>query len=51
MRRFFHWLFHPETEGYSSIILIRILAGLVFLGEGIIKFLYPSMGISNGLRC
>lgn len=45
MKKFFHWLFHPYVEGYSAIILIRIFAGLVFLGEGILKFLYPSMGV------
>jgi putative oxidoreductase len=45
MSNFFHWLFHPYTQGYSSIILIRIFAGLIFLGEGILKFIYPSMGV------
>lgn len=47
MNRFVHWLFHPYTEGYSSIILIRLFAGLVFLGEGILKFLYASMGVKR----
>lgn len=47
MSRFFDWLFHPRTDGYSAIILIRIFAGLVFLGEGILKFLYPSMGVKR----
>lgn len=45
MSKFFNWLFNPYTEGYSSIILIRLFAGLTFLGEGILKFLYPSMGV------
>lgn len=45
MSKFFHWLFNPNTEGYSSIILIRLFAGLIFLGEGILKFIYPSMGV------
>lgn len=47
MSRFFDWLFHPNTSGQSAIILVRIFAGLVFLGEGIIKFLYPSMGVKR----
>lgn len=47
MKNFIYRLFHPYTEGYSSIILIRIFAGLVFLGEGILKFLYPSMGVTR----
>jgi len=45
MSNFFNWLFHPYTQGYNSIILIRIFAGLTFLGEGILKFIYPSMGV------
>lgn len=45
MTKFFDWLFHPYTEGYSSIILIRLFAGLTFLGEGILKFIFPSMGV------
>ncbi|MCE5317635.1 MAG: DoxX family protein [Parachlamydia sp.] len=47
MSRFLDWLFHPRTDGHSAIILIRIFAGLVFLGEGILKFLYPSMGLKR----
>lgn len=49
MSKFTHWLFHPYTEGYSSIILIRIFTGLVFLSEGIMKFLYPSLGLKRFL--
>lgn len=45
MAKLTHWLFHPYTGGYSSIILIRIFAGLTFIGEGILKFIYPSMGV------
>lgn len=45
MSKFFSWLFNPYLEGYSSIILIRIFAGLTFLGEGILKFIFPSMGV------
>lgn len=47
MSNFFHWLFHPNTEGYRSIILIRIFAGLTFLGEGILKFLFASQGVTR----
>ena len=45
MSKFFHWLFNPYTEGYSSIVLIRLFAGLTFIGEGILKFIFPSMGV------
>jgi uncharacterized membrane protein YphA (DoxX/SURF4 family) len=47
MQKLIHWLLHPHTEGYSSIILIRLFAGMVFLGEGILKFLFSSMGLKR----
>src|SRR3984957_19842451 len=45
MSKFFNWLFNPYVEGYSSIVLIRLFAGLTFIGEGILKFIFPSMGV------
>jgi putative oxidoreductase len=45
MSKLFDWLFNPYTEGYSAIILIRLFAGLTFVGEGILKFIFPSMGV------
>jgi len=45
MSKFFRWLFKSYTEGPSAIILIRLFAGLTFLGEGILKFIFPSMGV------
>ncbi len=47
MTKFFDWLLHPYTEGYRSIIFIRIFAGLVFLGEGILKFIFASQGVKR----
>jgi putative oxidoreductase len=44
MSKFSHWLFNPNVEGYSSIFFLRLFAGLTFLGEGILKFIFPSMG-------
>jgi putative oxidoreductase len=45
MSKFFKWLFKSYKEGPSAIFLIRLFAGLTFLGEGIIKFIFPSMGV------
>lgn len=45
MSKFIHWLFNPYTEGNSAIALIRLFAGLTFIGEGILKFIFPSMGV------
>ncbi len=47
MSKFFHWLFQPYTEGYKSIALIRLFAGMTFIGEGILKFLFSSMGVTR----
>lgn len=32
-----------KTDGPASVILIRLMIGLVFLSEGIQKFLYPDV--------
>lgn len=45
MSKFTDWLLYPYSDGYKSIALIRLFAGLTFLGEGILKFIYPSMGV------
>jgi putative oxidoreductase len=47
MNRFFHWLFHPPTNGHPANILIRFIVGGVFLVEGLIKFIYPVQGIGR----
>jgi uncharacterized membrane protein YphA (DoxX/SURF4 family) len=36
---FYRWL---ETHAPAATLLIRLLAGLVFLLEGIKKFLFPA---------
>jgi putative oxidoreductase len=45
MSQFSRWLFKPYVEGYSAIFFLRLFAGLTFLGEGILKFIFPSMGV------
>jgi putative oxidoreductase len=47
MKAFIHWLFHPPTNGHPANLLIRLLAGGVFLSEGILKFVYPIQGIGR----
>jgi uncharacterized membrane protein YphA (DoxX/SURF4 family) len=44
---FFNWLFHPPVDGPSSSIIIRFLAGSIFLTEGIIKFLFANQGVGR----
>ena len=32
----------PQISGSRAVILIRLMVGIVFLSEGIQKFLYPA---------
>jgi len=41
------WLFHPPTTGHPAILLVRLMAGGVFLSEGILKFVYPNQGVGR----
>lgn len=41
------WLLHPPTTGHPAIFLVRLLAGGVFLSEGILKFVYANQGVGR----
>src|ERR1700683_718723 len=47
MKNIFTWLVHPPTEGPTSTLLLRLMAGGVFLWEGILKFVYANQGIGR----
>src|SRR3984957_20705389 len=44
VRRLWTWFSDPPTGGPAAIILIRLMAGGVFLWEGILKFVYHNQG-------
>jgi putative oxidoreductase len=44
LRRLLQWLFDAPTGGPKASILIRFMAGGVFLWEGILKFVYHNQG-------
>jgi putative oxidoreductase len=44
LRRLSRWLFKAPTGGPKASILIRLMAGGVFLWEGILKFVYHNQG-------
>jgi putative oxidoreductase len=44
------WLTNPPTDGPNSTIVLRLMAGGVFLWEGILKFVYVSQGIVRNGR-
>jgi uncharacterized membrane protein YphA (DoxX/SURF4 family) len=41
------WLLRPATTGPAATLLLRLMAGGVFLSEGILKFVYPNQGIGR----
>src|SRR5271165_5643849 len=43
----FTWLLNPPTEGPRSTLLLRAMAGSVFLWEGILKFVYVNQGVGR----
>jgi putative oxidoreductase len=47
MRAIFNWFNNPPVSGYSSIFLLRMMAGGVFLWEGILKFVYINQGLGR----
>ncbi len=44
MRSLIQWLSEPPVDGPASILLLRLMAGGVFLWEGILKFVFVNQG-------
>jgi len=47
MKNILTWLLNPPTKGPASTLLLRIMAGGVFLWEGILKFVYTNQGVGR----
>jgi len=47
MTRLWNWLLHPPVTGSRATTLIRVMAGTVFLWEGILKFVYVNQGVGR----
>ena len=41
------WLLHPPVSAPSATVLLRIMAGGVFLSEGVLKFPFASLGVGR----
>jgi uncharacterized membrane protein YphA (DoxX/SURF4 family) len=41
------WLMYPPTTGPKTTLLLRLMAGGVFLWEGILKFVYANQGVGR----
>ena len=47
VKQVFEWVMQPPVDGPRSTILLRLMAGGVFLWEGILKFVYVNQGIGR----
>lgn len=47
MKNQIDWLLNPPAEGPGAIVLLRLMAGGVFLWEGILKFVYTNQGVGR----
>src|SRR6478735_3833646 len=47
MNKLSSWLLNPPTDGPRATLLIRMMAGSVFLWEGILKFVYTNQGVGR----
>ena len=45
--RILRWVLSPATTAPRATVLIRLMAGAVFLSEGILKFVYVNQGIGR----
>src|SRR5215831_14524390 len=47
MKNLLTWLVNPSPDGPASAVLLRLMAGGVFLWEGILKFVYVNQGVGR----
>lgn len=47
MARVTKWLSSPSLEGPTATVLLRLMAGGVFVSEGILKFVYANQGVGR----
>ena len=47
MKNIWTWLVNPSLDGPASTLLLRLMAGGVFLWEGILKFVYVNQGVGR----
>lgn len=47
IKKLWQWLNNPPLDAPSATILLRLMAGSVFLWEGILKFVYTNQGVGR----
>ena len=51
LQRLLQWFFHPPDAAPPATLLIRLMAGGVFLWEGVMKFVFPTtLGVGRFLK-
>src|SRR5947207_14931467 len=47
INRLWQWLLNPPDDAPTATILLRLMAGGVFLWEGVLKFVYANQGVGR----
>jgi putative oxidoreductase len=47
MKKIYEWFLVPPVDAPSSTILLRVMAGSVFLWEGVMKFVFTNQGVGR----
>jgi uncharacterized membrane protein YphA (DoxX/SURF4 family) len=47
MNKLTNWLLNPPVDGQRAILFLRLMAGAVFLWEGLMKFAFPNQGVGR----
>jgi uncharacterized membrane protein YphA (DoxX/SURF4 family) len=47
INRLWRWLLNPPSNAPTATILLRLMAGSVFLWEGLLKFVYTNQGVGR----
>ena len=47
INKMWQWLSNPPSDAPTATILLRLMAGSVFLWEGILKFVYTNQGVGR----
>ena len=47
MNKLFDWFLKPPFDAPAATILLRLMAGSVFVWEGVMKFVFPNQGVGR----
>lgn len=50
INKLWQWLLKPPSNAPGATILLRLMAGSVFLWEGVLKFVYANQGVGRFTR-